>query len=136
MTETSSAGLDGPSNFRPRPLAVRAIRRFSLGARIAGGPARRVAYDSLTNIDSVSMSKREKRANHDREGFRYPNVLFSRPRKDVQKEATSLIERIWLSSVPVIAQKRVVFSFRIVECFCTLLNGPSVSSLLGKMQDA
>jgi hypothetical protein len=94
MSEISSAGLDGPSNFRPRSLAVRATWRFSLGARIAEGPGRRVAYDSMTNIDSVSMSKREKRANHDREGLRYPNVLLSRPRKDVQKEATSLMERI------------------------------------------
>jgi hypothetical protein len=101
---------------------------------MAGGPARRV--DSVTNIDSVSMSKREKRANYDHEGLRYPNVLLSRPRKDVQKEATSLIERIWLNSAQLIAQKRVVFSFRIVKCFCALLNGPSVSSLLGKMQDA
>jgi hypothetical protein len=60
MSEISSAGLDGPSNIRPRSLAVRAIWRFSPGARMAGGPARRV--DSVTNIDSVSMSKREKRA--------------------------------------------------------------------------
>jgi hypothetical protein len=117
--------LDGPSNIRPRSLAVRATWR-----------SRRVAHDSTANIDSVSVSKREKRANHDREGLRYPNVLLSRPRKDVQKEAMSLFERIWLSSAQVIAQKRVVFSFRIVKCFCALLSGPSVSPLLGKMQDA
>lgn len=35
---------------------------------MAGGPARRV--DSVTNIDSVSMSKREKRANYDRDVIR------------------------------------------------------------------
>ena len=35
---------------------------------MAGGPARRAAHDFMTNIDSVSMSKREKRANHASEG--------------------------------------------------------------------
>ena len=69
MSEISSAGLDGPSNsglVRSRFGPSSASRSEPV---MAGGPARRVAYDSMTNIDfGVSMSKREKRANHDREG--------------------------------------------------------------------
>jgi len=55
------------------------------------------------------MLEREKPANHDREVF-VIRMFSCRGRvKTIKKEATSLIERIWLSSAQVIAQKRVVF---------------------------